>query len=115
MTRYYKKNADGSVAFDMPTLADAIEHGIDSNPYEGELLSSWDGRLWLPTDTVPAKPADVAWVEITTKRDGILKDTQFRIAEDEPDRDVWLAYRAAVRAVTDQPDPFNIVWPVPPS
>jgi hypothetical protein len=31
-----------------------------------------------------------------------------------PDRELWVAYRAALRDVTKQSDPFNIVWPVMP-
>lgn len=26
----------------------------------------------------------------------------------------WVAYRQALRDITDQPDPFNIVWPIAP-
>ena len=29
-------------------------------------------------------------------------------------RDQWIAYRAALRDVTTQTDPFNIVWPTAP-
>ena len=31
-----------------------------------------------------------------------------------PDRELWVAYRAQLRDVTKQSDPFNIVWPVMP-
>jgi hypothetical protein len=27
----------------------------------------------------------------------------------------WRSYRQALRDITDQPDPFNISWPEPPS
>jgi hypothetical protein len=32
-----------------------------------------------------------------------------------PTKEVWAAYRQALRDVTLQPDPFNIVWPTPPA
>lgn len=31
-----------------------------------------------------------------------------------PNKQQWIEYRQALRDVTLQPDPFNIVWPVPP-
>ena len=31
-----------------------------------------------------------------------------------PDRELWVAYRAALRDVTKQSDPFAIEWPVMP-
>ena len=31
-----------------------------------------------------------------------------------PDRELWVAYRAALRDVTKQSDPFAIEWPVAP-
>ena len=32
----------------------------------------------------------------------------------EPVPPEWLAYRQALRDVTDQSDPLNIIWPTPP-
>ena len=32
-----------------------------------------------------------------------------------PNKPDWITYRQALRDVTTQPDPFNIVWPAPPS
>jgi hypothetical protein len=26
----------------------------------------------------------------------------------------WIAYRQALRDITDQQDPFNIIWPIKP-
>jgi len=31
-----------------------------------------------------------------------------------PDRELWVAYRAQLRDVTKQSDPFAIEWPVAP-
>ena len=30
-------------------------------------------------------------------------------------RNNWIAYRQQLRDITKQPDPFNIIWPIPPS
>ena len=32
----------------------------------------------------------------------------------EKRRQQWQAYRQALRDITEQPDPFNIVWPETP-
>lgn len=44
-------------------------------------------------------------------RDIVLRDTAWRIAEDEPDRKAWIAYRAKVRAI-NLAEP---VWPDAPA
>jgi hypothetical protein len=32
----------------------------------------------------------------------------------EQEKDAWITYRQALRDITLQPDPFNIVWPTSP-
>lgn len=74
--------------------------------------------------------ADASSAEITARvRDqwrNIRNDRNYRLAssdwtrlDDAPltpeQRTEWAAYRQALRDITTQADPFNIVWPVDPS
>jgi len=54
------------------------------------------------------------WAEVRGKRDALLKECDWTQLPDSPkyqDKD-WLEYRQALRDITEQTDPFNIVWPV---
>lgn len=59
-----------------------------------------------------------AWAAVRRRRDGLLARSDWVIlrAADQgtPVPPEWLAYRQALRDVTDQSDPLNIIWPTPP-
>ena len=59
------------------------------------------------------------WNVIRAERDGKLSSCDWTVLPDVPlDPSVlseWETYRQALRDVTDQSDPFNIVWPTPPA
>jgi hypothetical protein len=49
------------------------------------------------------------WVEA----DALIKDSDWTQVADAPvDKAVWATYRQALRDITTQTDPFNIVWPI---
>ena len=58
------------------------------------------------------------WTQIRSQRDSLLKDTDWlsiRAADTgTPMPTEWSTYRQALRDVTGQEDPFNIVWPTKP-
>lgn len=60
-----------------------------------------------------------AWRAVRLQRDRLLARTDWvalRAADQgEPVPPEWLAYRQALRDVTEQQDPLNIVWPVAPA
>lgn len=60
-----------------------------------------------------------AVLELRARRNQLLAATDWTALPDVPlseeRRQQWQAYRQALRDVTDQPDPFNIVWPAPPA
>lgn len=64
-------------------------------------------------------PVHQQWDVIRYQRDKRLQACDWRILPDSPtpaeDRDAWLAYRQALRDITDQPDPAAIAWPTPPA
>jgi len=61
---------------------------------------------------------DVLAAEVRTKRDALLKDTDWTQLPDVPQetKDLWAPYRQALRDVTEQTGfPADVVWPVPPT
>lgn len=63
--------------------------------------------------------ADVnaAWEFVREKRSSKLQKCDWTQLPDVPiaTKDAWAVYRQALRDITEQPDPFNIVWPTPPA
>ena len=63
-----------------------------------------------------AEESDRLWERIRTDRDDRLARCDFRVLPDYPgtDREDWEVYRQALRDITEQTDPKNIVWPEEP-
>ena len=59
-----------------------------------------------------AVTADQAWAGIRARRNTMLAECDWTQLPDAPvDAAVWAVYRQALRDITTQADPFNIVWP----
>ena len=71
----------------------------------------YDTRQWID----PRSPA-AEWFLIRSERDARLLSSDWTQLPDVPlaTKEAWAAYRQALRDITDQPDPFNIVWPTQP-
>lgn len=73
-----------------------------------------DTESWVDTRT-----AEDAWAEVRQERTHRLGTCDWTVLPDVPlpteARQQWEIYRQALRDVTEQADPFNIVWPVPPT
>ena len=56
------------------------------------------------------------WSEVRLNRDVLLKGSDWTQLPDVPitTKEAWATYRQALRDVTNQSDPFNIVWPTAP-
>lgn len=95
---------------------DAIEIGHDA--HRDLIAAQGMGKMIVPgkdgapvaVERPPLSPEQRA-AQTGRFRDAALRDTAWRVAEDEPDREVWIAYRAAVRAV----DLIDPVWPDTPA
>lgn len=79
-------------------------------------------RQWEIVDLTPEEIAQTmhqAWSKVREGRNKKLTDCDWTQLPDSPlsaeSKTEWAAYRQALRDVTDQADPFNIEWPVPPS
>lgn len=59
--------------------------------------------------------ADEQWKQVRLERNAKLAASDWTQLPDAPvDAAVWAEYRQALRDVTDQTDPFNIIWPTAP-
>jgi hypothetical protein len=58
-----------------------------------------------------------AWLSARLQRNKLLSATDWTQMPDVSlqTKEQWAQYRQALRDVTNQTDPFNIVWPIPPS
>ena len=80
-------------------------------PLTDEELAEYEARVseWEAGST------DRQWNEIRTQRNAKLMESDWTQLPDAPvDAAAWAEYRQALRDVTDQTDPFNIVWPTAP-
>ena len=59
---------------------------------------------------------DLAWANIRQKRQQLLTASDWTQYADVvlANKEEWATYRQALRDVTSQPDPLNIVWPISP-
>ena len=64
------------------------------------------------------KSLEGAWEDIKAKRAVLLAQSDWMVvrAQDTgvPMSSEWTNYRQALRDITEQPDPFNIIWPTAP-
>lgn len=74
----------------------------------GKMMRTDENGRPVAVDPPPPSPEDNA-----RTRDNLLRDSAHRIAEDEPDREAWLAYRKQLREV--KLDGAKVKWPKPPS
>ena len=81
-----------------------------------------EGTITLVED--PAKvqaKLDAQWTQVRAEQRQKLYESDWTCSVIDPPpeilaaRDAWLQYRAQLRDVTNQTDPFNIVWPQRPS
>jgi len=62
---------------------------------------------------------DAAWFEVRSIRDKLIAATDWRAVRAGETGEIlsesWCEYRQALRDITKQSDPFNVIWPSPPS
>lgn len=82
------------------------------------ITQRYDGKGNLISETrVDATPEDIAreWAGVRQERNRLLSESDWTQTPDATaDKQAWLVYRQALRDITTQTDPINIVWPVPP-
>lgn len=65
---------------------------------------------------VDPRTTETEWPLVRKKREVLLAESDWTQLPDVSiaTKEAWAAYRQALRDITDQSDPFNIVWPVRP-
>jgi hypothetical protein len=96
------------VNYNPPALDDSLFNAVPDTPVPTDTLDV--------TFTVQARDADVVWPTIRARRDVLLAQSDWTQLPDVPlaTKAAWADYRQALRDVTAQPDPTNIIWPVAP-
>lgn len=123
MNRYAMLNADGYVRaiVSLSTPPESSHIALDAAddlppapPSEKHRLRRVSGT-W--TWEFPGG-AEAKWADVRAERDAKLRATDWMGLSDVPTgagvKQAWLAYRQQLRDITQQADPFNIVWPTPP-
>lgn len=63
----------------------------------------------------PEPDNEAQWVIVRSERNLRLAQCDWTQLSDAPvDAAVWAVYRQALRDITDQPNPFEVVWPSTP-
>jgi len=67
-------------------------------------------------DEALAVVTEEKWAQVRKYRDAELQASDWTSGDDVPQsiKDVWAPYREALRNITDQEDPDNLVWPTKP-
>lgn len=102
-----------------------VENDIVTNVVVGDkpLAPDWFasdtaqiGDLYIDGEFVPPAPDyDAQWAIVRTQRNAKLAASDWTQLPDAPvDAAEWAEYRQELRDVTQQDDPFNIVWPTAP-
>ena len=121
-------NPDGTIKLVVPKPTPFMRVG------EGERIVNYnppalDENLYLATPVTPV-PADVmdvsfaveprpdeeVWPVIRARRAALLAESDWTQLPDVPlpTKEAWATYRQALRDITLQPDPHNIIWPTQP-
>lgn len=83
----------------------------------GQVLE-WDFTSWVVRNANEAETA-IQWAAVRKKRDDLLSQSDVFVVrayeKGEPVLQETMDYRQALRDVTKQDNPFQIVWPVPPT
>lgn len=91
--------------------------------------SYWDGEVFILKPPPPSahhifdyttkqwvdpRTEQTQWPVVRRQRDALLAQSDWTQLPDVPlaTKERWAIYRQALRDVTLQPDPFNVVWPV---
>lgn len=84
---------------------------------DGQWQWTWTVEPW-PPDRVAADIA-ARWARIRRQRDQLLANSDWTALPSTPMADelraTWQTYRQALRDITAQPDPYDVIWPTAPN
>jgi len=104
----YKFEFNGMQLESDPFSVAPVEEGHEH--YNRQLYEIWD----MPLSTAEQIRDDHLWVDIRTKRDLLIAESDWMANSDVTMSDAWRTYRQSLRDITTQSDPSNIIWPTEP-
>jgi hypothetical protein len=95
---------------------------IDYTQNISEGTPVFDNGIWKKnwivtpaTDEQIQERTSYQWELVRSERNYKLEKSDWTQLRDAPtDANLWEAYRQQLRDITEQSDPFNIIWPTPP-
>ena len=106
--RYLKKTQDRSFLIRKDNTGETTWEPQDG----GENISQNQVDLLFKEAT-----AYFGWIDVRVKRNSLLLACDYTQLPDSlsQNKTAWAEYRQALRDITNQPDPLNIVWPIAPT
>ena len=105
----------------MPVIPEdqpAYDHTVNLSRTALQKSGKWV-EVWISTPATPEEIQQRTAVkinEIRSERNRLLTDSDWTQLPDSPaDKTAWATYRQQLRDITNQTDPFNIVWPIAPA
>ena len=100
----------GSPGYDYYDIEAHVCRKLPAKPTDHHIFD-YATKLWVD----PRTP-ETEWPIVRAERDRRLLASDWTQLPDVPlaTKEAWAVYRQALRDITEQPDPFNITWPVVP-
>ena len=91
-------------------VSSGVHTPLSEQPSQHHLFD-FVGKKWVDTRTSASQ-----WELVRSIRAKKLAESDWTQLGDSPtaSKQAWKTYRQALRDITTQRDPFNIVWPTPP-
>lgn len=96
----------------------AVDYTQAVTEADPQLVNGGWVQAWTVTDRTAEEIAQIEadqWANVRSERNAKLAACDWTQLPDAPvDAAAWAAYRQELRDITEQTDPFNIVWPTVP-
>jgi len=100
----------------------AVDYTQAVTEADPQLVNGGWVQAWIVTDRTAEEIAQIEadqWANVRSERNAKLAESDWTQLADAPVSNIqaqtWATYRQALRDITDQTDPFNIVWPDKPT
>lgn len=93
------------------------EFTLESGEKVGFAESDWLIEMGVPVDIIAEAEERQVWRTVRNERDRLLSETDWTQNKDVPDEisTLWADYRQALRDITNQENPDDVVWPEAPT
>ena len=101
---------EGTARIGLDWVIDGEIHPLPPKPSTHHVFD-YEERAWIDPRTAASE-----WIVVRNERDRRIAETDWTQYQDTSLalKVYWAPYRQALRDITTQPDPFNIVWPEQP-